>query len=156
MHENSLTPIRTVRFVIPSLVVLLVLIILSYTLPFYSYTYFFLGKTMTYLEIGKANSQIMIPIIGNVVAFIFMLISLLFMLFLSKNKVGIFVTKLLTLIAAFIFFALFIVAVCRLWVIPFEFDYSAVQDLLIGYILYLFATFFGGVLGCYMLALHEK
>jgi len=156
MHENKLSPIKTVRFVIPALVVVLVLLILSYTLPFYSYIYFSLGRTMNFFECANASTQMYFPIVGSIVAFVFAVAALIIFLFKKENKILNFISKLLCLLSAFIFLALFIIALCRLWVIPYEFSYDAVQTLEVGYVVYLFTTLIAGFISCYFLALHEK
>ena len=155
MH-SQLTPFRICRNAIIGLGIALVLLILAYSLPFYTYRYFLINETMKFVDVANANKQIFVPFVTVIVAWVFIVVSIILMLFVSKNKVLMFVSKTLSLIAAFAFLGFFFVAVVRLWVIPYEFDYLAYQQLEVGYIFYLIYLLFGGVLSCYILAIHEK
>ena len=155
MH-SQLTPFRICRLAIFGLVISLVLMVLAFTLPFYSYAYFLESGTMTLFGVADANKQILIPIIMIITAFVFDVCAIIFMLFLSKKKIVMAIGKGFSLASAFIFLGVFIISICRLWVIPYEFDYLAYQTLDVGYIIYVLFLLYSGVLSCYILGIHEK
>lgn len=156
MKENTMSPLRVVRYALPLSVILIILLIVSFVIPFYSYSYFSISETLNYFECAKISHQLYFPIIGNIIAVIFMIATLVLMILNFKSKVVKFITKLMSLIMGFLFLAFFIIALCRLWVVPYEFTYSAVESLRGGYILYLFDTLFLGFLSCYILALQSN
>lgn len=155
MH-SQLTPFRICRNAIIGLGISLLLMILYLILPWYSYRYFHTNETMNIAQVANANKQIMFPMICSIISWVFILGAVLLMLFLSKKKLAMYFSKLLGLLGAFIFLALFIIALVRLWSVPYEFENLAYQQLKGGYLIYLLYTFFSGVLSCYILGIHEK
>lgn len=155
MH-SQLTPFRICRNALIGVVLAVVLFIVAMCLPFYTYSYFASGETMKFIDIANANNQILIPFISCIVCLILLITSLVFMIVLSKKKAFMVASKTMSLISAFVFLGLFIIALCRLWVIPYEFGSLAYQILESGYLVYLLFLFFSGCLSCYMLGIHEK
>lgn len=155
MH-TALTPWKICRYAIFGAIGSIGLFLASILTPFYSYTYLFQGNTMTFVEIVKANSTLLIPFIGLICAILFLIASLVLMMVLPNQKVSQTISSTLTFVSAFISLAVFIISICRLWVVPYEFSYSAAQSLLVGYILYIVFTVYHGVLSCYVLALNGK
>ena len=128
MH-SQLTPLRICKYAIVGVALSLVLYIVALCLPFYSYTYFRSGETITFFQVAGHNGQVYIPIISCIVCLVLLVLSLVFMIALSKKKVFQIASKTLSLISAFVFFGLFIIAICRLWVAPYEFSVVAHQVL---------------------------
>jgi len=155
MH-TALTPWKTYRFAILGVIVSIGLFMTSLLTPFYSYTYLFQGNTMTFLEIIKANSTILIPFIGLIISIVFLIATIVLMMIWPKLKIVQTISSTLTFISAFISLAVFVISIARLWILPYEFTYSAAQSLLIGYIIYLIFALFHGALSCYVLAINGK
>jgi len=155
MH-SSLTPWKNCRLAIFGTVVSIGLFIASIVTPFYSYTYFYQGTTMTFLDIIQANSTILIPFISIIIALIFLVASLVLMMIFPSNKIMQNVSSGLTFVSAIISLAIFIISVSRLWITPYQFSYSAAQELLVGYILYIIFLVYNGILSCYTMAINGK
>ena len=151
-----MTPWRNCRIAVYGLAISAILFILVNSVPFYSYTYFFQGKSMSFIEVAIANNQILIPFISLIVALALQVTAICFMLFLNKKKVFRTLGSVFSFVGAFISLAILLISICRLWVIPYEFEYFAEQKLEIGYILYCIFLLFNGVLGCYMTAISGK
>ena len=155
MHR-TMTPWRNCRIAVFGLAVSVILFAIAMVLPFYSYTYFFQGKSMTFIDVANANNQIFIPFFSIIVALVLQVVGLCFMLFLNKNKVFRLLGSAFPFAAAFISMGILLISVCRLWVIPYEFEYLTSQVLESGYIVYLIFLLFNGVLGCYTTAISGK
>lgn len=155
MH-TALTPWKTCRLAIFGAVVSVGLFIAAILTPFYSYTYLFQGNTMTFIEIIQANLTILIPFIGLILAIVCLIATIVLIMIWPKIKVVQTVASTLTFISAFISLAVCIISLARLWILPYEFAYSAAQDLLVGYVLYVIFALYHGFLSCYVLALIGK
>lgn len=155
MHK-SLTPWRNARLAVFGIALVLAMFIVSMVLPFYSYTYFFQGKSMTFADCMIANTQMIIPFVALIVALILEAASLVMMIFFPKKKVCQSLNSAFAFVSAFISIAIFFVSICRLWVIPYTFEYLAQQTLEAGYVVYVLFLLFNGVLACYMTAIGGK
>ena len=155
MHR-SMTPWRNARLAVFGLGISIVLFIVAMVLPFYSFTYFFQGRSMTFAECMAANSQMIIPFVLLIVALVLQCAALIMMIFFSKNKICQHLNSAFAFSAAFISLAVLIISVCRLWVIPYTFEFLAEQSLEIGYVFYLLFLLFNGVLCCYTTAISGK
>ena len=155
MHK-SLTPWRNARLAVFGIGIALVLFIVAMVLPFYSYTYFFQGTSMTFADCMKANKQMVIPFVMIVVALVLEAASLVMMILFPKNKICQHLNAGFSFASAFIFIGILIISVCRLWVIPYTFEYLAQQTLEAGYLMYILFLLFNGVLTCYMTAIGGK
>ena len=155
MHRN-MTPWRNCRLAVFGIGISIILFAVICFVPFYSYTYFFQGKVMSYTDVANANHQILIPYITIIVCLVLQVVGICFMLFLNKKKVFRTLGSTFSFIAAFASLGILLISVCRLWVIPYEFEYFAEQKFEIGYILYILFLLFNGVLGCYMTAISGK
>lgn len=155
MH-TTMTPWRNTRVGFIGLVISLGLFLAAIFTPFYSYSYFFTGKTMNFIEVVQACDIILLPFISVIVALVFEAVSLVLLLVLPKNKIVLTVASTLTFISAILSIAILNISLCRLWVIPYEFSNVACQELLVGYVLYLLFLLFHGVLSCYTLAINGK
>lgn len=155
MHKN-MTPWRNARIAVFACAISVILFVVAMILPFYSYSYFFQGRTMTFIDVFMANNQIIIPFILIIVALLLQIAALIFMIFLSKMKVPSALGSAFSFASAFISLAILFISICRLWVIPYEFEYLAKQSLEIGYIIYIIFLLFNGILGCYMTSISGK
>ena len=155
MHK-SMTPWRNARFAVFACAISIILFVLAMSLPFYSYSYFFQGKTMSFIDVFMANNQIIITFVLVIVALTFQVTALIFMIFFSKKKVPNFLGSAFSFASAFISLGVLFISVCRLWVIPYEFEYLAKQSLESGYIVYIIFLLFNGILGCYMTSISGK
>lgn len=153
---SAMTPWKNCRVAIFGTIISLIMFILAITLPFYSYVYFYQGTTMSFIDVINANHVIIIPFIAASMSIVFIIISLVFMMLFPKKKAMITVASILTFLSSFFSLAVFIIGLCRIWVIPYEFEYAAKQELLIGYILYVIFAFYHGLLSCYTLAINGK
>ena len=91
-----------------------------------------------------------------VVALTLQVVALIFMIFIPKKKAFQVTASAFSFAAAFLSLAVCFISVCRLWVIPYEFDYFAKQNLESGYVVYTLFLLFNGILGCYMTAISGK
>lgn len=155
MH-SQLTPFRICRNAIIGVGISFLLLILYLILPFYSYHYFGTKETMNIFRVAGENAQIVFPLVCTIIAWLFILGAILLMLFLSKKKAAMYVSKLLAILGAFFFLGFFIIALVRLWCIPYDFEFLAYQTLGAGYLVYLLYLLFSGILACYILGIHEK
>ena len=155
MHK-SMTPWRNARLAVFGLGISVILFVIAMVLPFYSFSYFFQGKVMTFIECMQANKQIAIPFFTIIVALVLQVIGLAFMLLLPKVKICQILSQVFAFVGAFASLAIFIISICRLWVIPYEFEYVAQQSLESGYVFYVIFLFFNGILGCYTTSISGK
>ena len=151
-----MTPWRNARLAVFGTAISLALFIVAMVLPFYSYSYFFQGRTMTFVNCMLENRQMIIPFVMVIVALVLQAAALVMMIFFSKKKVPQFLGSAFAFTSAFISLAILIISVCRLWIIPLEFEFYAEQILEIGYIFYLVFLLFNGVLCSYMTSISGK
>lgn len=155
MH-SSITPWKNCRISIFGTILSIGLFIASIVTPFYSYTYFYQGTTMTFLDIVNVNHTILIPFISVIIALVLLVTSLVLMMIFPTNKAMQTFSSSLTFISAIISLAVFIISVSRLWITPYEFSYASAQELLIGYIIYIVFLAYNGILSCYTMAINGK
>ncbi|NLV28739.1 MAG: hypothetical protein GXY57_01055 [Erysipelotrichaceae bacterium] len=153
MH-TALTPWKTYRLAIFGTIVSIGLFFAAILSPFYSYTYLFQGNTMTFVQIVQANSTILIPFIGLILSIVCLIASLIIMMVWPNLKVTQTIASVLTFISAFISLAVLIISLARLWILPYDFAYSAAQELLVGYVIYIIFALYHGFLSCYVLAIN--
>lgn len=149
---NHITPWKNARFTIIGGGISLILLFLTMFLPFYSFLYFYQGTTMNFLQVMKENNIIILPFTSLVCAILFQITSSFLLLFFYNKKQVLIVANILSFVSAILSLCVFVISVCRIWVIPYSFDYTSFQKLLIGYVIYVVLCLYHGILSCYTLA----